>query len=923
MSSLSRAQPPEAPTTPPSAAAAAASASASQSSSATTARATLSVWAVLEPVSDAARSALDPLDPVFELTANRTAYHVGRSQANDLVLRSAKISAHHATLRRVTEEDWLDQPGVAKKAKRAVARLEDRSRNGTFVNGKKMINSRRYLVNGDEIVFGPLQEPLLAGSAAPSDSSPNASQPQQFRFRIRAGPGSSSLAAVMAANQTRGEGAQAPSPPPAAAAASALNERRPGSVKIEDKDVAETAVAVVAATPAPTPTPTPTLSLALNGGNGGAAGSSDGVTAESTSASTGMEPAPAPGQDKNGTTSEPPQLTKVLPPLQGSAALLLNHGGTEPVDPVSMAQASTSLAPPVAGGSSHAPSELPTLTELVRRVAGFSDPELDAAYGRFSTSRMAREAAAAPCGPKSTAAAETYRDLSVAFHREFAARGRPIPSGDGARGAVTGAVPAAIAAGSADVETADGGPIGGSHAAPTGTAGQSSSDPAPESESPRAAHDVDQQDPDTTVEVPRSSSAAAVLLPDGPGPFEASVRPVKRARTSSVGSVQVDEVVQLASSSTTLLSATAVPAAAAAATTTESTAAADSWWSSFSAALRDPTTTGGSPSPASTPVSVSGGHVAVQAGAASPPAPYSAPFATTTTTTSSYAASPHSATLTSMTAGSLAAGPGFGYANGNDADPFAGSSSSKSTMIMTSTGPVRKWVTWSAFEDNRLLEWCDARVPRAEVATRLGRTVQACSARVAELRKRRRLSQAALAGATAGHLDSPWSASQSPGPLAAAQSRALPPPALPSPQQQEQGGGGMNWGGESRASSMTTSPTVTKQEVLVSLQQQQQQQQSPPVVDLQDLIDRAMAATVRRLKAEQLVVSTGNAGAAVGGSVAPTPPVPVPIPVPVYQHGGQPGGTGDGEVPSCGWWSEEFERCRTKFQRAFPPPSRA
>lgn len=74
----------------------------------------------------------------------------------------------------------------------------------------------------------------------------------------------------------------------------------------------------------------------------------------------------------------------------------------------------------------------------------------------------------------------------------------------------------------------------------------------------------------------------------------------------------------------------------------------------------------------------------------------------------------------------------------------------KGTTVATSSGTVRSWAPWSATEDLRLLEWCDARVSRAEVARWLGRTEGACSNRVGELRRRRRVSQAAATAGTAG-----------------------------------------------------------------------------------------------------------------------------------------------------------------------------
>lgn len=106
------------------------------------------VWAVLEPLSDAARSALPATSPnrrrYLELKTDQSTYCVGRSAENDLALRNnaAKISTHHATLERITpggEDDGEGgDPTKRRKKKKALAKLEDSSRNGTSINGTKV-----------------------------------------------------------------------------------------------------------------------------------------------------------------------------------------------------------------------------------------------------------------------------------------------------------------------------------------------------------------------------------------------------------------------------------------------------------------------------------------------------------------------------------------------------------------------------------------------------------------------------------------------------------------------------------------------------------------------------------------------------------------------------------------------------------------
>lgn len=110
------------------------------------------VWAILEPLSDAARSALQALassssnqrPSYLELTTEQSTFRVGRSAENDLALRTnaAKISTHHATLERITGgEDGDEEVPTStskKKKKKALATLEDSSRNGTSINGTKV-----------------------------------------------------------------------------------------------------------------------------------------------------------------------------------------------------------------------------------------------------------------------------------------------------------------------------------------------------------------------------------------------------------------------------------------------------------------------------------------------------------------------------------------------------------------------------------------------------------------------------------------------------------------------------------------------------------------------------------------------------------------------------------------------------------------
>ena len=102
-----------------------------------------SVWAILEPLSDAARSALlasTSNRPYLECTTDRTTYRVGRSAENDLALRTkaGKVSSHHATLERITTGEDDEASISHKKKKKALARLEDSSRNGTSINGTKV-----------------------------------------------------------------------------------------------------------------------------------------------------------------------------------------------------------------------------------------------------------------------------------------------------------------------------------------------------------------------------------------------------------------------------------------------------------------------------------------------------------------------------------------------------------------------------------------------------------------------------------------------------------------------------------------------------------------------------------------------------------------------------------------------------------------
>lgn len=102
------------------------------------------VWAILEPLSDAARSALQASSPnrvrYLECTTDRSTYRVGRSAENDLALRTqaGKISSHHATLERITSGAEDEASLSQKKKKKALAKLEDSSRNGTSINGTKV-----------------------------------------------------------------------------------------------------------------------------------------------------------------------------------------------------------------------------------------------------------------------------------------------------------------------------------------------------------------------------------------------------------------------------------------------------------------------------------------------------------------------------------------------------------------------------------------------------------------------------------------------------------------------------------------------------------------------------------------------------------------------------------------------------------------
>jgi pSer/pThr/pTyr-binding forkhead associated (FHA) protein len=94
----------------------------------------------------------DPRTTVFELEkSTRNPYNgflfVGRASTSDIILKDSSISKSHATLERVDNRDGREHGDWFVK--------DNRSRNGTHLNGNRLSDGERSkLAGGDLVVFG-------------------------------------------------------------------------------------------------------------------------------------------------------------------------------------------------------------------------------------------------------------------------------------------------------------------------------------------------------------------------------------------------------------------------------------------------------------------------------------------------------------------------------------------------------------------------------------------------------------------------------------------------------------------------------------------------------------------------------------------------------------------------------------------------
>lgn len=82
---------------------------------------------------------------------NKAVVTVGRSRSNDVVVKGADVSTVHCELRRV----------ASKQAGRHLVNIVDRSSNGTFVNGQRLVRADQLLRNGDHVSFAGRQKYLF------------------------------------------------------------------------------------------------------------------------------------------------------------------------------------------------------------------------------------------------------------------------------------------------------------------------------------------------------------------------------------------------------------------------------------------------------------------------------------------------------------------------------------------------------------------------------------------------------------------------------------------------------------------------------------------------------------------------------------------------------------------------------------------
>lgn len=95
---------------------------------------------------------------------NTPVISIGRSRQCDVVLNESDISTIHCKLHMIQ----MDVDGV----KRTLLNIVDKSRNGTFINGNRIVKKDCILKNGDKVVFGRSCSFLFKYSSAQEDPSP-------------------------------------------------------------------------------------------------------------------------------------------------------------------------------------------------------------------------------------------------------------------------------------------------------------------------------------------------------------------------------------------------------------------------------------------------------------------------------------------------------------------------------------------------------------------------------------------------------------------------------------------------------------------------------------------------------------------------------------------------------------------------------
>lgn len=364
-----------------------------------------------------------------------------------------------------------------------------------------MFKSRRYLVDGDEIVFGPVQD-------RPDDST---SPPAQFRFRIRADSRSQEATdhrrreAAAAGTASSSWWSRAPSPPPPPPCGTWADDLGPASVKLEEPHPGETTVPPAVAV---------TSALAVEVSDREAPSRREVGSSETSTGEVAIAAAAAAAE--SGTTVTTTVATA------GTATLLSasegdnnNAGATAVGGPETDVQVEPTE--PASADEAHQAPRTMRGAVLVRSLSRTSDQKLDAADDGLLMGPKGADGAEPPAA---AAAAAVSRDLSMALDQAFAAKGRPVPS-------------------RTDLVDAE---IRDSHSKSAPPSGSTSAASALESTETRTRMVADEPDPDTTVEVPRSPSPS----PSSSVPCEAADsgpsggRPLKRARTSSVELMQVD-----------------------------------------------------------------------------------------------------------------------------------------------------------------------------------------------------------------------------------------------------------------------------------------------------------------------------------------------------------------------------------------------